>query len=66
METYIDRKKMQLVAATVRKSCKTFTKRKDWFIRIKVPLPPPSASSWKKGIFIKQLDKFEALKVSFL
>jgi len=37
METYIDRKKMQLMAATLRQSCKTFKKRRDWFIRVKVP-----------------------------
>ena len=59
METYIDRKKMQLVAATVRKSCKTFTKRKDWFIRIKVPLYQTDAYVFK-DVITQHLDKFEA------
>ncbi|AXH76739.1 MAG: putative replicase [Cressdnaviricota sp.] len=59
METFIDRKKMQLIAATVRKSCKTFTKRKDWFVRIKAPITPCQAlrmKTWLKD----ELLKFEA------
>lgn len=43
METFINRKEMQLIASQVRKRCKTFTKRKDWFIRIKTPLPQTGA-----------------------
>lgn len=50
METFIDRKKMQLIAASCRKSCKTFKKRQDWFIRIKTPLPPLTARSMKQEI----------------
>lgn len=48
METFIDRKKMQLIASSCRKSCKTFTKRSDWFIRIKVnhPIAKTNFISW--------------------
>lgn len=59
MENYIDRKKMQLVAASCRKCCKTFTKRKDWFIRVKVPLPETLANEVKSGV-AKELDLKEA------
>lgn len=59
METFIDRKKMQLVAATVRKRCKTFTKRKDWFIRIKVPLPPLEAKVMKEVLHHKLLNQYK-------
>lgn len=59
METFIDRKKMQLIAATVRKSCKTFTKRQDWFIRLKAPLYPAQVQRMK--IHLKErLIKFNA------